>query len=715
MKMLALSFLVLGAASAIAGVCEPKFSIFVSDVKRIAKQRNVSIADAVQCRGRFVERVEGWTTNNWVFVPTILYGGNRFRVIKEKYPPVIAQADRNMPVTVTDIYRLSADGRPATVEFLAGDTSAPMFGWWNPTKRKGVLILAEPFTSAGETGFTITESPAEGVCTFTVEAPGFRHQRYKKCGFVSPSGDVPPKATDTPLKVVRHEFDAKSIPEFLDTAFSLRKLLTGPTTPPAIEPFGHLVDLLLATADRRAWYEDGNLGYIMNWPPGPDSPGAHLAAGWCSAPAYEIPYLLQPTPERLRRVSRTFDALMMMQGDSGFFMALNFRGSILGDGAKKSGRPMRTMVRRQTALVMAGFDAVMRMRQLGVDVKDTWVAAFKRTADALVRLWLREGDLGQFVDAGTGELLVPNSTNGALAPAALLAAADFTGDDSYLRTAEEIAEYYRVRFLERGLSCGGPSDAAQCPDSESVGELLVSFERLWERTGKKEYLQAAQTAAALLATWVNAYNYRFPPDSMFAKEGIQSTGAVWASVQNRHGAPGHFHYGNGDILFRLWRASGDERLWELMADTVCGVGQYVHTQARPFFRPPAKEMPGSISERVNTGDWEGKDSIGVLKIPNDFNMVWATTALFHMMEVPGIYVLMDGRRAEVRCLDRIEAHMENDELVIVNNTAFDTTVSVMVETVEDRRKALGRFPSVNWLRIPVKAGGVVRHSPFRVN
>ena len=93
MKMLALSFLVLGAASATAGVCEPKFSIFVSDVKRIAKQRNVSIADAVQCRGRFVERVEGWTTNNWVFVPTILYGGNRFRVIKEKYPPVIAQAD----------------------------------------------------------------------------------------------------------------------------------------------------------------------------------------------------------------------------------------------------------------------------------------------------------------------------------------------------------------------------------------------------------------------------------------------------------------------------------------------------------------------------------------------------------------------------------------------------------------------------------------------
>ena len=48
MKMLSLSFLVLGAASAVAGVCEPKLSIFASDVKRIAKQRNVSIAESAR-------------------------------------------------------------------------------------------------------------------------------------------------------------------------------------------------------------------------------------------------------------------------------------------------------------------------------------------------------------------------------------------------------------------------------------------------------------------------------------------------------------------------------------------------------------------------------------------------------------------------------------------------------------------------------------------
>jgi len=48
MKILSLSFAVLWAASAAAGVCEPKFSIFASDVKRIAKQRNVSIAESAR-------------------------------------------------------------------------------------------------------------------------------------------------------------------------------------------------------------------------------------------------------------------------------------------------------------------------------------------------------------------------------------------------------------------------------------------------------------------------------------------------------------------------------------------------------------------------------------------------------------------------------------------------------------------------------------------
>ena len=48
MKMLSLSLAALFAASAAAGVCEPKFSIFASDVKRIARQRNVPVAESAR-------------------------------------------------------------------------------------------------------------------------------------------------------------------------------------------------------------------------------------------------------------------------------------------------------------------------------------------------------------------------------------------------------------------------------------------------------------------------------------------------------------------------------------------------------------------------------------------------------------------------------------------------------------------------------------------
>ena len=86
----------------------------------------------------------------------------------------------------------------------------------------------------------------------------------------------------------------------------------------------------------------------------------------------------------------------------------------------------------------------------------------------------------------------------------------------------------------------------------------------------------------------------------------------------------------------------------------------------------------------------------------------------HMMEVPGVYVLVDEGRTEVRCLDRVEAHVENDELVITNRTAFDTVVSVMVENAEDRRKALGRFPSLNWPQIRLKSGGTARKNILKL-
>lgn len=648
--------------------------------------------------------VGGWTTNNWVFAPTVLYGGNRHRAIREDYPPVIKNAPAGMPITMTDVYRLSNDGSPSKVEFLAGDTAAPMFGWWDPRGRRGTLILAEPFTSAGETGFCIEECPSKGLCVFRVSAPGCRSRRYRMTGFVSPSGDVRPAAErSVELKIRRLDFAASSIGEFLDVAFTHRKDITGMTTPPRIEPFGTLLDALYSAADKRAWYEKG--GYFLGYPPNTNGPCSHLQFGWCGAPVYAMPFLLNPTEERIRRVSRTFDTLASMSAKSGFFYAICRDGVMYGDGWHKDLTRSRALVRRQTAGLFSGLDALAWYRVHGHEVKGEWERAFRRAADALVRLWRSAGELGQFVDVETGELMVPNSTNGALAPAALLAAAQYFGDDSYVKVAVEIAERYRDRDLSRGYSGGGPAEALQCPDSESAGELVVSFERLWEQTGERRWLDAACEAVSLLSTWVNAWNYPFPKDSRLGAAGTRSCGAVWANVQNRHGAPGHFHYGSGDVLFRLWRATGDERIWELMTDTACGVGQYVHTDLHPII---PEGHSGGVSERVNTGDWEGRENVGNRLLRDDFNMCWVTTAMFHMISVPGVYVINRKGGAEVHAIDRIRAELRGEELVLTNETDYKTTVTLMVESSDERLRPLGPFPSEKWLRVALGPGEVFR-------
>ena len=212
----------------------------------------------------YVETVSGWTTNNWVFAPTVLYGGNRYPSVSTPYSPYVPNVPDGARAVITDVYRLSNDGRAASVEWLAGDSTAPMMGWWDPAKREGVLIFADPFTSVGETGFRITEDPVARTCQFAVQAPGVRSRRYRMCRFESPSGDRPAaKGQCVALPIRRMTFSCGSVVAFLDVALTNRKLVTGPAERPQIEPFGWLLDTLLSGDDKRILDRPlKNLGYI---------------------------------------------------------------------------------------------------------------------------------------------------------------------------------------------------------------------------------------------------------------------------------------------------------------------------------------------------------------------------------------------------------------------------------------------------------------------
>src|SRR5205085_12351654 len=118
----------------------------------------------------------------------------------------------------------------------------------------------------------------------------------------------------------------------------------------------------------------------------------------------------------------------------------------------------------------------------GVNAERRWVDGARRGADALVRLWERHKQLGQFVDVDSGELIVGGSTSAGLAPAGLALAAAQLKEPRYLDVAKAIAEHYHDRFVRAGLTCGGPGDALQAPDSQSAAALLDSFMTLYHAT-----------------------------------------------------------------------------------------------------------------------------------------------------------------------------------------------------------------------------------------
>ena len=67
---------------------------------------------------------------------------------------------------------------------------------------------------------------------------------------------------------------------------------------------------------------------------------------------------------------------------------------------------------------------IKAMEQMGMTVPDSIRRSAVKGADAIVNLFRENGQLGQFINVETGEIIVGGSTSGALTPGALCAAAD---------------------------------------------------------------------------------------------------------------------------------------------------------------------------------------------------------------------------------------------------------------------------------------------------
>ena len=673
-----------------------------------------------------------WTTDNYVLVPALLYGGNRFRILPHSYPPYIynpKERPLDMPVTTTDILHLNPDGSHAKVEMNAGNVATPMLSFFDPKEKRGFILLAEQCTRFGNNGLFVEEDAgprtARKQISFVVSAPGVREQRYVMCGR-APSWD---HGTDwkvgdeLTLKFKLYNFPADNLPAFYAKAFEVRKALTGKNTHDCITPYSAALGLILKHHNADKWFEGSEYSNYFAWTgykpskgdkwfrgreydyycnrPGDPGPTSHQI-GWGSIPITSFPELIAGTPERLERVCLTMDAVMATQSQSGLMYAINRDGTIFGDAFRKETQwPMIAMTRRTMDVLYFGLQTldVLKKRGHAGMIKPAWENGLRACADGLVNVWRKYGQFGQFIDADTLKMNINGSTAGCAAGAGLALASRYFRDLKYLTLAKAAVRMYYTRDFLRGYAGGGAADILQSPDSEAPWDMLESCVVLYEVTGSREWVEKARYAADMLSTWMVSYDYAFPEGSAMQRAGTHAVGSIFASSQNNHGAPG-FYILSGDSLLKLFRATGEERYAEMYKDTAHNVIQYVGAPYNPL-----RHENGHVTERVQLSDWEG-NNMGSVNYP-DSNMAWETLAALTCLENPGIYLHTDDDTFLV--LDHVEAKVVKRDstgvtFAVINPTRYPAHVKIFAESAARAKQPLDYAAYLGWPHIELAAG-----------
>ena len=395
-----------------------------------------------------------------------------------------------------------------------------------------------------------------------------------------------------------------------------------------------------------------------------------------------------------------------MQGSSGLTRGIFMKGELFGDNFREKEKNRNiSMVRRSGEMLFFGIQTLELLKADGKEpvIKPEWKEMFRKEADGLVRIWKEYGQFGQFIDAETGKMDVNGSTAGAVCISGLALASGYFNNPEYLKVAEMAGRYYYNRDLSKGYAGGGPAEILQCQDSESAYDITEAYTTLYEITGNPEWLKYAKDAAALFSTWTISYDYKFPKGSVMHRIDARSTGAVWASIQNAHGAPGIYIL-SGNFLLRLYRATGDTRYVELLRDIAHNVVQYTTTETNPVV---PKAAPGSVTERVNLSDWEGKENIGGSIPDGDSNMAWEVVTSLTITQNPGIYLRFD--TGELFVLDNVDASIIKQDkkgitLRIANPTPYDAKIALLSENKVMAGKVMDRYAFMKWPKVEVKSG-----------
>lgn len=649
-----------------------------------------------------------WSPQHYVLVPASVYNGNRYRAIGEGYNPDYPRDmyyNPQVPLTISNNPRLSIQtGEPSTIALQTGNAATPAICFFSPQEKKGFILLTTQQTSLGNSGLTITENAAKDSCSLSISAPAVR-RLAPGFGDFHASGDRAPdwKAGDEVTMHFRtYVFDAEDIPALLRRLMQVRKALSGPNAPRNILPMSKL--LQCATDICRQNFIEVKAGAYYR-PENNDD----FQLGWVSGMINTFPMLALNDAKERQRVARELDFVTAkLQGKSGYFY-----GGITADGKLRPEKmhpafpELQAMVRKNGDVLFWLMKHLLLLKAQGYGrmIRPEWEQAAKRLAAAFAATWEKHGEFGQFIAPATGDIAVYNSTAGAIVPAGMIMASRYFHVTAWTTMAKDASAFYYRRDVEKqGLTGGDCGDISHDANSESAFGLLESLMAVYHYTGEQRWLHMAETQAALCATWVLSYDPVFPSGSAIGRLQCHMAGAVWASIQNKHAAPG-ICTSSGDALFKLFRATGHRQYADLLRDI-----QHAHAEAVNMpGHLTTHNLTGSSMERIQPGDAEGKESIG--NFINTRNSWTETAGMLMALEVPGIYINTD--KKEVYTFDHVVTEIIATEkssmvIAITNPTAYDASVSLLAENNRQAAAPLPYTAFVKWPHVRAGAGQTVK-------
>jgi len=645
--------------------------------------------------------------DTYILMPACAYNGNRFETVLRPYPPMFLEDELgvDVPLRMTRPPYLAAEG-DSRMDVTSGDLTVPCVCVLNKATQEAFTV----YFNQGDHGLNhgVTLEQTGDRLTITLRAPVKRRLIYRWLNGIPALYEIP--GVDMPLgvqegieTVIAHQvstFPCADIPALFRAFFELRHAQTRAAAHASF-PFSYFWKHAREQYDLDHYVEDEGY-YALNSLSERDNHFSDWQIGWVGGCMSTLALLYDGTELSRERVIKTLEFAARYQSKAGWYYGIVGRGKVYSDCFRHyEDRYTFVLVRKQADAVYFLFKQIKAMEIMGIAVPETVRASAIAGADALVTLWKRYGQLGQFVDAESGDLIVGNSTSGAMAPGALAAAAEVTGNAEYAQVAREIGEYYYRTATTMGVTSGGPGEILQAPDSESAAALLESVVALYEYDGDEKWLNYALDAAHQAASWVVNYDYDFPPTSRFARMGIHAAGSVWANVQNKHSAPGLCTLSPSAFL-KLYRFTGDERYLSLMQQIAHFMPQVASYPERPMERVQGGTLrPGEMCERVNMSDWEGTENIG----DSIFGAsAWPEVSMMlTWAEIPGVYV--DAAQGIVSVSDHVEANLSDGKLCISNPTQFDATVKVMID--RETNKKLGLYWQEKLQKVEVCAGGCV--------